>query len=422
MKLDGVRVLDLGMFLPGPVSVAGHGRPRRRRDQGRAARRRRSRAGTSGSRSATAIPSSSAISIAASAACALNLKAAAGREALLRVAATADVFLEAFRPGVTERLGCDYAAVRARNPRIVYCSISAFGREGPYRDKPAHDLVCEAYAGLVSLGAGSAGQPTLPPVPVADLAAATMALAGVVMALYRREKTGVGDYLDISMHDCALACLPNVLGPVFVEKRDLVLRDERSLGGAAFYQVYATRDGRHVVLGAQEPKFVRALLNEWQRPDLIEPCLRGPGPHQRPVIDFLQGMFATRTQAEWIAWFEGRDIGFGPVKTLREAFDDQPRERTRHAPARCRGRRAHRPAAPVRGGARPPAFHLAGARRADDRGPARSGLRRCRDRGDRRARSIYAGGDGARRNGALNGSYACATRSSVGSPYGRATS
>jgi crotonobetainyl-CoA:carnitine CoA-transferase CaiB-like acyl-CoA transferase len=142
------------------------------------------------------------------------------------------------------------------------------------------------------------------------------------MALYRREKTGAGDYLDISMHDCALACLPNVLGPVFVEKRDLVLQHERSLGGAAFYQVYATRDGRHVVLGAQEPKFVRALLTEWQRPDLIELCLRGPGAHQRPVIDFLQSVFATRTQAEWVAWFEGRDIGFGPVNTLREAFAD----------------------------------------------------------------------------------------------------
>ena len=321
MKLDGVRVLDLGMFLPAPflsqvmadhgadvikVEPPGEGDPGRHiglaeRDGNTVFFRNLNR----GKRSLS-----------------LNLKAAAGREALLRVAATADVFLEAFRPGVTERLGCDYAALRAQNPRIVYCSISAFGHEGPYRDKPAHDLVCEAYAGVVSLGAGSAGQPTLPPVPVADLAAATMALAGVVMALYRREKTGVGDYLDISMHDCALACLPNVLGPVFVEKRDLVLRDERSLGGAAFYQIYATRDGRHIVLGAQEPKFVRALLNEWQRPDLIEPCLRGPGPHQRPVIDFLQGMFAARTQAEWVAWFEGRDIGFGPVKTLREAFDD----------------------------------------------------------------------------------------------------
>ena len=320
MKLDGVRVLDLGLFLPGPFLsqvMADHGadviklEPPGQGDPGRHIGLAEDghtvffRNLNRGKRSLS-----------------LNLKSSAGREALLQVAATADVFIEAFRPGVTERLGCDYATVRARNPRIVYCSISAFGRDGPYRDKPAHDLVCEAYAGIVSLNVDSAGQPVLPPVPVADLASAMLALAGVTMALYRREKTGVGDHLDISMHDCALACLPNVLGPVFIEKRDLVLHDERSLGGAAFYQVYRTSDGRHVALGAQEPKFVRNLLTEWGRPDLTELCLRGPGPHQRPVIEFLQGVFATRTQGEWSTWFESRDVAFGPVKTLREAFDD----------------------------------------------------------------------------------------------------
>jgi crotonobetainyl-CoA:carnitine CoA-transferase CaiB-like acyl-CoA transferase len=321
LKLEGVRVLDLGLFLPGPLlsqTMADHGadviklEPPGEGDPGR-------HIGLAEQGHAVFFRNLNRGKRSLS----LNLKSAAGREALLRVADTADVFIEAFRPGVVERLGCDYATLRARNPGIVYCSISAFGQDGPYRDKPAHDLVCEAYAGLVSLNVAIDGQPNLPPVPIADITAALSALAGVLMALYRRQQTGVGDRLDISMHDCSLASLPNVLGPVFVEKRDLVPRHERSLGGAAFYQVYRTRDDRHVVLGAQEPKFVRSLLTEWGRPDLVELCLRGPGPHQRPVIDFVQGVFATRTQAEWIAWFEGRDIGFGPVKTLREAFDDQ---------------------------------------------------------------------------------------------------
>jgi crotonobetainyl-CoA:carnitine CoA-transferase CaiB-like acyl-CoA transferase len=204
----------------------------------------------------------------------------------------------------------------------VYCSISAFGQTGPYRDRPAHDLVCEALAGVVSLNLGGDGEPTLPPLPAADFAGASLALSGILMALFRRERTGAGDRIDISMHDSVLAWLGNVVGPVFAEKRDLVPRHERSLGGAAFYNIYRTKDGRHVVLGAQEPKFVRALLTEWGRPDLIDTCLSGPGPHQRPVIDFLQEVFARRTQLEWVDWFDRRDIGFGPVRTLREVFDD----------------------------------------------------------------------------------------------------
>jgi crotonobetainyl-CoA:carnitine CoA-transferase CaiB-like acyl-CoA transferase len=326
LKLDGVRVLDLGLFLPGPFLsqiMADHGadviklEPPPEGDPGRHIGLAENghtvffRNLNRGKRSI-----------------ALDLKTSAGREALLTIARGIDVFIEAFRPGVAARLGFDYPSLRAINPRIVYCSISAFGQNGPYRDKPAHDLVCEAYAGIVSLNQGNDGDPMLPPVPTADLAAASLALAGVLMALYRREKTGLGDCIDLSMHDSALAWLPNVLGPVFVEKRNLVPRHERSLGGAAFYNVYRTSDGRHVVLGAQEPKFVRTLLSEWGRPDLVEPCLRGPGPHQRPVIEFVQSVFATRTQAEWVAWFDGRDIGFGPVNTLREAFDD------RHAEAR----------------------------------------------------------------------------------------
>jgi len=326
MKLEGVRVLDLGLFLPGPFLsqvMADHGadviklEPPGDGDPGRhigLAEHGHSvffRNLNRGKRSIS-----------------LNLKSPAGREALLHIAATADVMIEAFRPGVAARLGFDYATVSATNPRIVYCSISAFGQTGPYRDKPAHDLACEAYAGIVSLNLGNDGEPTLPPLPAADFAGASMALAAVLMALYRREKTGTGDCIDISMHDSTLAWLPNVLGPVFAAKRDLVPKHERSLGGAALYNIYRTKDGRHVALGAQEPKFVHNLLTEWGRPDLVDACLRGPGPHQRPVIEFVQGVFATRTQAEWVSWFEGRDISFAPVQTLREAFDD------RHAQAR----------------------------------------------------------------------------------------
>jgi crotonobetainyl-CoA:carnitine CoA-transferase CaiB-like acyl-CoA transferase len=326
MKLDGVRVLDLSVFLPGPhlsqlmadhgadvtkLEPPGEGDPGRHIGLGERGHSVFFRNLNRGKRSIS-----------------LNLKTAAGREALLRVAAGVDVFIEAFRPGVAARLGFDYEAVRRCNPRIVYCSLSAFGQTGPYRDVPAHDLGCEAYAGTVSVNVGTDGEPVMPSVPIADFAAASMGLAGILMALYRRERTGVGDRIDVSMHDSALAWLPNVLGPVFVEKRAPVPAHERSWGGGAFYRLYRTSDGRHVALAGQEPKFVRTLLHEWGRPDLVEPCLQGPGPHQRPVIEFLQQRFATRTQADWVEWFRGREVCFSPVLDLREAFDD-PQARAR---------------------------------------------------------------------------------------------
>jgi crotonobetainyl-CoA:carnitine CoA-transferase CaiB-like acyl-CoA transferase len=320
MKLEGVRVLDLALFLPGPhlsQLMADHGaeviklEPPGEGDPGR-------HIGLSEHGHTVFFRNLNRGKKSVS----LDLKSAAGREALLRIAEHVDVFIEAFRPGVAARLGFDYDTVRARNPRIVYCSLSAFGQTGPYRNVPAHNLACEAYAGTVSVNLGPDGEPAMPHVPVADFAAASMGLAGVLMALYRREKTGLGDRLDISMHDAALAWLPNVLGPVFVEKRAPVPQQERTWGGGAFYRIYRTRDDRHVVLGGQEIKFVRNLLTAWGRPDLIVLCEQGPGPHQQPVVDFLQGQFETRTQAEWIEWFRGRDVCFAPVKNLREAFDD----------------------------------------------------------------------------------------------------
>jgi len=142
------------------------------------------------------------------------------------------------------------------------------------------------------------------------------------MALLRRERTGRGDYLDMSMHDAVLAAYPNVVGPVFAHGRDPVPKHERSMGGSAFYRIYATADGRHIVLGGQEAKFVRNLLSALERPDLAVLCEAGPGPHQAPAITFLSETFARRSQAEWVEWFAGRDICFAPVKRISEAFDD----------------------------------------------------------------------------------------------------
>jgi crotonobetainyl-CoA:carnitine CoA-transferase CaiB-like acyl-CoA transferase len=250
----------------------------------------------------------------------LDLKSNEGREALFALAETADVMLEAFRPGVMKRLGIDYDAVRARNPGIVYASIAAFGQSGPLSLRPAHDIGMEAYAGVVSLNLGQDGQPTHPHMPVADITGSMMALAGILMALIRRQSTGLGDYLDISMHDCTLSWLPNATGPVFAEGRAPQVRDERSWGGHSFYNIYKTADQRHVVLAGVEHKFVRNLLTLFRREDLIPVASLPPGPAHAPVKAFLQSVFLTRSRDEWTDWANDKDVCLAPVLDLHEAF------------------------------------------------------------------------------------------------------
>ena len=320
MKLQGIRVVDLSVFLPGPyltMIMADHGAEVIKVEQPGKGDPGREIGPVQGdttvffrnmNRGKKSI--------------ALDLKSADGRSKLLKLCETADVFVESFRPGVMERLGIDYETISAFNPRIVYCSISAFGQDGPYRNLPAHDLAVEALGGSLSITRDSNGHPVIPGIPAADIISGLQALGGVLMTLYRREKTGRGDRIDIAMLDGILAAYPNVLGPVFAEKREPILRHERSLGGSAFYQIYETKDGRHIVLGGQEMKFVHNLLSAVDRLDLLPLCERGPGPHQKPVIEFLRSLFLEKTQAEWIEWFRDRDICFAPVKTLREALDD----------------------------------------------------------------------------------------------------
>jgi crotonobetainyl-CoA:carnitine CoA-transferase CaiB-like acyl-CoA transferase len=319
MKLDGVRVIDLSVFLPGPFltqALADHGADviKVEPPQGDPTRRIGLSDGPStvyfrcvnrGKRSVV-----------------LDLKQPHGRDALLALADTADVVVEGFRPGVAGRLGVGYETLCARNPGIVYCSLSAFGQEGPYRDRPAHDLAVEALGGLLSVTLGQDGRTAMPAIPAADIIAALQGLAGILMALLRRSTTGRGDYLDISLQESLVAALPSLLGPTLAERRQPIPQHERTTGGAAFYRIYATRDGRHLVLAGQEPKFVRALLEALGRPDLIGLCERGPGEHQGPVIEFLRETFRTRTLEEWDARLRALDVCYGPVNTLPEALAD----------------------------------------------------------------------------------------------------
>ena len=320
MKLQGLRVVDLSLFLPGPLMtqfMADHGAEVIKVEAIHEAEPNRAigekRGGVSVYFANTHRGKKSL---------ALDLKNPAGVEVLMRLAERSDVLIEAFRPGVVERLGFGYRQVAARAPRIVYASIAAFGQSGPYRDIAAHDLATEAIAGVLSLNRGGDGKPAIPGLAVADMLASMMTLSGVLMALYRRKETDKGDYLDMALADCLLACLPNNFGTAMAERRQPVLSEERSLGGNALYGIYETKDRDFVVLAGQEIKFVTNLLTALGRPELIELCKLPPGRGQDPVREFLRETFRSKTKGEWVEWFKGRDIAFAPLKTLPEVLDD----------------------------------------------------------------------------------------------------
>lgn len=253
----------------------------------------------------------------------LNLKDEDGRRLLHRLVETADVVVEAFRPGVAKRLAADYETLSALNPRLVYCSISAFGQEGAHAQKPAHDLTVQALAGLVDLNRGMEdGKPASPNMPVADMAASLMALSAILMALYRRHETGAGDFIDMAMYDAALAWTPNVTGPVFADDAHPPVKEMRSFGGAGMYHVYETSDGKHLVLGGSEVKFAANLLSALGREDLVEQAKREPGPAQAELRAFLKQSFADQTLAHWEGFLEKLDLCWAPVRTLKDAFDD----------------------------------------------------------------------------------------------------
>ena len=326
MKLEGIRVVDLSLFLPGPAMtqmMADHGAEVIKVEPPGGEPNREIGLKRDGVSVYFANTHRGKKSIS------LNLKHEAGVDALLRLAETADVFVEAFRPGVADRLGIGPTTLRSRAPRLVYASLSAYGQTGPYAGRAAHDPAVQAMAGTMSVNEGMDGKPTMAGVAVADMLIANMGLAGIMMALYRREATGEGDYLDLAMMDALLAAIPNNLGPPMVEKRPPVVKDERTWGGQAMLNIYETKDGRFIVLGGAEIKFADNLLTAFDRPDLVELCKLPPGAPQAPVRAFLRDLFLTRTQADWITWMADKDIAFAPVQHLREALDD-PQARARN--------------------------------------------------------------------------------------------
>jgi crotonobetainyl-CoA:carnitine CoA-transferase CaiB-like acyl-CoA transferase len=261
----------------------------------------------------------------------VNLKTAAGQQILRQLAAQADVLVEGFRPGVLQRLGADYPTLSQTNPRLVYCSLSGFGQDGPYRDLPAHDLNYLAISGVLNL-IGKAGEPPAIPLNlIADYGGAAMhGVVGILLALFARHQTGRGQHVDVAYLDTTLSLLAatplmqNVFATNTVPQRG----NGPYTGQYAFYTTYETKDGALLSVGCSEPWLWENLCTALGRPELApyyrrpEHLWRAPNAEETAVREALQTIFRQRTRHEWVAFLSDKNVCIGPVNTLPEVFDD----------------------------------------------------------------------------------------------------
>jgi crotonobetainyl-CoA:carnitine CoA-transferase CaiB-like acyl-CoA transferase len=252
----------------------------------------------------------------------LNLKTAKGVEIFRKLTQTSDVIVEGFRPGVVDRLGVGYNAVKKVKEDIIYCSITGYGQDGPYSSKVGHDINYIAYAGILGLNGLYGGRPAIPPVQIADIAGGGLnAVIGILLALLYREKTGKGQYIDVSMTDGVISWLSIHAAKFFADS--IVPRQEgmRLSGAYPCYNVYETKEGKYVSLGALEPKFWEQFLQVIHREDLRSGQF-ATGDEGEKVKAELRQVFREKTQAEWIQLLGGQEICFAPVYAMNEVFND----------------------------------------------------------------------------------------------------
>ncbi len=259
----------------------------------------------------------------------LNLKATEGREIFLRLVRQADVVLESFRPGVMERLGLGYEQLKEVHPGLVYCAISGYGQDGPYRLRAGHDLNYAGYAGLLDYNRGAHGEPAMPPTQLGDLAGGSfMAVIGIMTALFGRTKTGEGRMVDVSMTEGVMSLLP-LTATAYLNTGEAPQPGKSRLdGGLPCYNIYETLDGKHITLAALEYKFWHTFCTHIGHLELL-PFHTPVGPGEREeAIEMLRAIFKTKTRDEWMAELADIDACAGPVYSIDEALND------RHAQAR----------------------------------------------------------------------------------------
>lgn len=252
----------------------------------------------------------------------LNLRSEAGKAIFLKLVSTADVVLEQFRPGVMDRLGLGYEALKSINPRIIMCSITGYGQNGPYNEMAGHDINYLNLTGISEVTGNYNGKPISSGVQIADVGGGSLwAAFSILAALIAREKTGRGQYIDVAMTDCVFTFMSMLVGAYNFDKRSPSREDHFLNGASAWYNSYKTKDDRWIGLGMLEAKFWEGFCKAIRREDFIAQQF-APGKVQEEMIHELSALFLTKTADEWMHELQSLDICISKVNNLEEALDD----------------------------------------------------------------------------------------------------
>jgi len=251
----------------------------------------------------------------------LNLKSKEGQSIFFKLMHNADVLMEGFRPGVTKRLGIDYETVKKVNQRIIYCSITGYGQDGPYRDVAGHDVNYLSFAGILDIIGEKDRIPCIPGIQIADLVGGGMNSAiGILLAIVARERTGKGQYIDISMTDGMVGLLPIPLH-ILQRSNRIPQRSNTFLSHRyACYNVYETADRRYISIGAVENRFWKNLCDVLGVPEYGP--LQYDDNHREEILGFFRKAFKKKTLAQWVKELRDKDVCWGKIQSLDEVLND----------------------------------------------------------------------------------------------------
>lgn len=252
----------------------------------------------------------------------LDIRTQEGKDILLKLVKSADVVVEQFRPGVMDRLGLGYKDLSTCNPQIIMCSISGYGQDGPLWDKAGHDINYLSVCGILDMIGNYKGSPVIPGIQVADVGGGGLwAALSILAALFAREKSGKGQYIDVSMTDAVFTFMTALVGSYGIDKNIPHRAEELLNGGYAWYYVYKTKDDRYISLGMLEEKFWKKFCQAIGHEDFILQQF-GPREVQEKMMYALSEMFITKTADDWIEILEPLDACITKVNNLEEALND----------------------------------------------------------------------------------------------------
>lgn len=246
----------------------------------------------------------------------LDLKSEQGVDIFLSLVAQADVLIEQFRPGVMDRLGLGYEKLSKINPGLVYCSLSGYGQTGPYKNDSGHDLNYMALAAVLDSIAKPGEAPTIPGIYIGDIFSGLWAVTGILAAIIRRQQSGHGQYVDVSIYDSLVSMLNLYAGQFFLEHKN-----PKKTARPAYYDIYETSDKRYITIAAAEQKFWTRLCTMLGKPEFAE-RVGDDAEGQAQMHKALEDIFKSRTQQEWIEYLGQADVMFAPVKSMEELVTD----------------------------------------------------------------------------------------------------